>query len=141
MASEVLPTDIRNVIVLNMGSIANSGVKNWNTSNIDYYDKIVTADKNLYELIKGDVGGPEFDKIVGSNFDKKNGIDKKTLTLDKEKYDELINKSVDIIVKLKMVINVLKNKKSGGKNKTFKKSRKQKSNKHRRFKNSSKRRR
>jgi len=141
MASEVLPRDIRNVIVLNMGSIANSGVKNWNTSNIDYYDKIVTADKKLYELIKEHVGGPKFDEIVGSNFDKKNGIDKKTLTVDKEKYDELIDKSVDIIIELKLVINVLKNKKRGGKIKTLKKSRKQKSNKRMRFKNSSKRRR
>ena len=37
---------------LNMGSIVNSGKKNWNTKYIEYYKEIKDADRALYELVK-----------------------------------------------------------------------------------------
>uniref|UniRef100_A0A6C0JQK3 Uncharacterized protein n=1 Tax=viral metagenome TaxID=1070528 RepID=A0A6C0JQK3_9ZZZZ len=113
----ILPTDIKNVIVLNMGSIANSGQKNWNTNNIDSYDEIVKADKALYDVLKVHESKlPEFDKIVGSKFLKehpnaKPGVDKVKITVSQSDYENMKSKFTAIIESLKHKIN----RNSGGK--------------------------
>jgi hypothetical protein len=107
-----LPSDIKNVIVLNMGSIANSGQKNWNTNNIDSYDKIVEADKKLYEVLiehKHESKLPEFDKIVGSKFLKEHpeaepGVDKVKITVSQDEYKDMMLEFEKIIKSLKSVI-------------------------------------
>jgi hypothetical protein len=60
---------------LNMGSIVNSGRKNWNTRYIEQYDKIKNADKQLYELVQKnntDVLPYAYDKFVGKDLIGKN---------------------------------------------------------------------
>jgi hypothetical protein len=121
----VLPVSEKenNVIVLNLGSIANSGKKNWNTKNIKKYGKIVSADKALYEILRDQVPNlPEFDKIEGSNFTPSGtvGIDKVPLKLDADKFTDMMAKSRTIISELKAKLG-----QSGGR----RSSRKRKSNK------------
>jgi len=117
----ILPTDIKNVIVLNMGSIANSGQKNWNTNNIDSYDEIVKADKALYDVLKEHSSElPEFDKIVGSKFlvehpeVKTVGVDKVKITVSQTDYENMKLKFKEIIESLKNKINRI----TAGKRKT-----------------------
>jgi len=120
MQGEQLPIDVRNVIVLNMGSIANSGKKNWNTDNIDNYSKIVQADKDLYNTLKShyDKPGvtplPIFEQIVGSSFAKEKviekGVDEMQITLPEEEYNTMMAEFVGVITALKKQIE----KKGGG---------------------------
>jgi hypothetical protein len=118
-----LPTDIKNVIVLNMGSIANSGQKNWNTNNIDSYKKIVDADKELYDVLRKYASTipelPEFDKIVGSKFlvehpEAAPGVDKVEITVSQVEYANMMSEFTTIINSLKNAINPT----IGGKRKT-----------------------
>ena len=54
------------LISLNMGSIVNSGKKNWNTKYVEYYDSIKEADKALYNLLRINPSLPEYDEIIGT---------------------------------------------------------------------------
>lgn len=69
----------RNLIVVNMGSIVNSGKKNWNTQYINKTNEIKEADMAIYNLIRNfnpDKELPEYINIIGSSMSKPNpGID------------------------------------------------------------------
>jgi hypothetical protein len=61
---------LRNLIVVNMGSIVNAGFKSWNTKYLPYQNEINIADKDIYEMIckyNPKVLFPDYTDIFGSN--------------------------------------------------------------------------
>ena len=61
------------LISLNMGSIVNSGNKNWNTDNIDKLPQIIALDTQLWELVKDklpELNLPEYTDINGKDLEK-----------------------------------------------------------------------
>lgn len=86
-----------NLISLNMGSIVNSGKKNWNTRYIKYYEAIKEADKEMYNLLKGknDSLLPEYDNIIGRDIVNTNVAYDLSLTYERA----IIQKLMDTIKK------------------------------------------
>jgi hypothetical protein len=88
----------RNLIVVNMGSIVNSGKKNWNTQYISKSKEIKDADMEIYNLIRASnpaKGLPKYEDIIGSEMTKdKIGVDKTMIT-----YDDKLTLSIEAIAK------------------------------------------
>lgn len=76
----------RNLIVVNMGSIVNSGKKNWNTQYISKSNEIKDADMEIYNLIRNanpDKALPEYNNIIGSEMTKDTiGVNNITIMYD-----------------------------------------------------------
>jgi hypothetical protein len=125
-----IPGNIQNIVSLNLGSIANSGLKNWNTSNIKYASQIALADKALYEkvlpLIASSNSAPVYEEIVGSS-EGPNGLDEIIITPT----PELIEDMNEIIGELKLTINPVS---AGGTRKRRNRSKKRKQSKRKKSK-------
>jgi hypothetical protein len=68
LGKECKPSFPKNLIVVNMGSVVNSGVKNWNTQFIPKQSLINEYDRKVYEIVQKYNPGklPDYPNIFGS---------------------------------------------------------------------------
>jgi len=110
---EYKPSFPKNLIVVNMGSVVNSGFKNWNTKYLTKQPLINEYDKIVYEIIRkynpgklpdyANIFGSEMLKVVPSELIAKYGEGVNAVEIDDSNKDMIaeINKAIsDLMLKL-----------------------------------------
>lgn len=97
--TDTMQTYPRNLIVANMGSIVNSGRKNWNTQYISKSKEIKDADMAIYNLIRcfninHEIELPKYSEIIGSEMNNGHGPGVDITTI---KYDGTLTSAIEAI--------------------------------------------
>jgi hypothetical protein len=99
----------QNLIVINMGSIRNAGIKNWRSHLIDKWDDITKIDKELFDAILEKININKGTEKIDMEYNQIDGVKLKSVTIPPDlsnSFKPLLKKALNKLKNLKDGINI-----------------------------------